>query len=223
MAAIDLFGKIKQISRGQKGRRMGLAITSPAIVIDTDRAERDVADQMARTLAQTIRANVLSGLRPDGRPLPEVAPSTQWRREKRVVQGYRGGRPPENMNYGKIPTERAVKNFRERFGTKKPGKYRQGWWGVESGILAESIRGRVRGKSFLVTVAGLRADTRILARVFKGWGILGSIGMMQPEIQGLLRNFPRTLFGIKAALQAARSVQKIVRDVGDIADDVSAL
>ena len=220
MAAINIFGKLKQVS---KTGRMGLSITAPSIVIDTDKAELDVADQAARTLAQTIRSNVLSGLRPDGRPLPEVAPSTQWRREKRVVQGYRGGRPPENMNYGKIPTERAVKNFRLRFGAKKPGKYRQGWWGVESGILAESIRGRVRGKSFLVTVAGLRADTRILARVFKGWGILGSIGMMQPEIQGMLRNFPRTLFGIKAALQAARSVQKIARDIGDIVDDVNAL
>ena len=212
---IDLFGKFRKASRSsKKGGPMGLQFKIPNVFISVD--EKKIAEGVTDALLDTIQANMLAGKRPDGRPLPAAHPNTVKRRQARVKQAQRGGGPPPR--YGKDFSRDAKRAFKKRFPPKSQPTGTHGanrWAGIESGLLATSLRVRQFGGGWMITVSRKRASTIILARVFKKIGLLSKETLRQPKMQQALK---RVLTGV-----VSNNKRKLLRSLKESVTRTAAL
>lgn len=209
---IDIFAALrtKQPERGRA--RTFVEFKAPDVVFSVD--EQKVAGDVAAAITEALRENLLNGLDFNGRPLPPVSAATAERRDYRVRQAQ-----------GK-PTKELLRRFTTaKLGTFLPsGEYGGNRWvGVESGLLAKSIKAVAEGGAWRVFVAGVRglvdrSGRSALTRVMEKLGPLtGAIGEL-PKVQQALRALPGRLFlsRVERTLQQLKKMGETGQRLGEL-------
>jgi hypothetical protein len=238
----DIFASLRHKVTGGRGgfggrNKLFVEFRTPDLEFRVD--DDLVAKTTAEAIALTMRTNMLRGLDPSGRPLPQVAQSTIARREARVKQFQRGGRADSRYSEKGYPDAR--KNFRKRFSAPRvPGgphepsaaSLPRNRIGVESGLLARSIAaGKERPGVYGVYFANVRAVTdksgkAAVQRVFEQLGVWTQEAMRQPLIQEALKQTAQSIivrkrkesladFG-RALSQTTKSVIGLGKDLSDL-------
>lgn len=232
---IDIFGvlrkkagkaRITQAHGGEIKARMTVVFSVPDLKIDV--TESKIAATVARAVETQMRTNMLNGLSPSGLPMPAISAGTVERRRYREWQGARGGQTDHFKKQKK--NDRAAVNFKRRFDAKVLGRFvpgvgvTRGLFGVESGMLAKSIKAVPEGQTWRVYFAGPRGNidkwgTSAVNRVFKNVSIWSQTAMNQSIVQQ----------GLKQALnerllhQGRRALTEIRQVVGDIGQSLEAI
>lgn len=229
---VEIFGVLrkKQAVRskttgGLAGARMTIVFTVPDIRVDT--RESKIAQTVARAVEKQIKANMLNGLSPSGFPMPPVAAATVRRRRYRYAQGQRGGLTDHFRK--KSENNRALKNFSRRFDAKLLGRFlpgvgvRQGLFGLESGMLAKSVRAVPEGTTWRVYFAGPRGNldrsgTSAVNRVFRNVQPWSQAAMQQGIIQDGLKQAvqERLIVNGRLILTQAKRVVSTFTDIFEI-------
>lgn len=211
---IPLFSEMKVQAERRQGGRSGRAqrmrakftvqITAPDITFQAD--ENKLAGDVAKAIAMQIKANMLGGYQPDGRtPLPKVSSATSHRRLQRQEQAARMGEADPRW---KSPGVRKIikKNWDRRFRAPSLGYFppigRYGsndWWGVESGMLAFSVKAVPQNGAWTIYFANPRGvidrgGMSAAARVFSRIPIWTDRSMRNDLVQKALRDFQAQLF-----------------------------
>jgi len=232
---IDLFAalRVKETRHGGSGRRraadrMTIEIKAPALVFHAD--ESAISGTLALAIEKQIRENLLSGQDPSGNPLPSPAAATLERREYREKQAQRGGEITDRI---KDPKDRADgrKNWRRRFVAPRLGAFVPGQgvprnrFGVESGMLAHSIKAAPEGDGYKVFFAGPRGNidrsgANAVVRVFGRLRPWTSLAMKQPEIRAALRQTADSLVAqrgkklLTETLKTLRALRELAGAIG---------
>lgn len=182
MPPISLLGGLKNLAKpkasGAPGAdKFAIRLTlSDDLMVNLD--EGPITLEVAQAAAAQIKQNLMSGLGPDGSPLPGISGSTEEWRKREAAQGSRGGMAhPRYTNTGF--RSRAAKNYARDYSLR--GLYQftpraGGPRGVVSGLLAASFSARASkdGRSATIYVAARRGRARTgeslsaLESVFRG-------------------------------------------------------
>jgi hypothetical protein len=146
---IELFGMLRKFKppskNGRSRDRMTIEFRAPEVYFDGD--EKKVAQSVAVTLSEVIKANLSAGLDMAGKPLPAASPATIERREYRAKQAARGGAADDRYDQRTKFARGVKRNFTKRFRTAKMGTFGPDssvgggkLFGYESGMLARSVK-----------------------------------------------------------------------------------
>jgi hypothetical protein len=214
-----------------------IEFTAPQLMVRID--DPEAMKGVAEACALVMRENMLAGLTPSGTPLPPAKASTIRRRKYRELQGKREGdvspRYSRSSKSSRKFYRNAKRSYFKRYKTRLgifdpsgPGIIR-GKFGVESGLLAQSLVGLPSGngkyrvvaanaRSIVDSKSGESAMTRVFGRGgIKTWS---KHAMRDPRIQEALREAQSAMFK-RQRRDFARALVQTAQSVGSLAETVT--
>ena len=226
---IDIFASMRGRTPGRGKSRMTIEFTAPELYWQGD--ANAVAAETAEVITATIRDNLQAGRDPSGRPLPSPAPATVERRAARLQQAGRGGQAAARITDPKKRAE-VQRNYERRYRASKLGQFApaaSSWFGVESGMLAVSVKAVAQNGKWVVYFAGPRGlfesatGSSAVKRVFERIGMWTPAAMRQASVQKALRKMHDAMLGhrVSRLLGALRQLKREAEGLVEAAQEAN--